>query len=148
MQESRQRTERAMTPKTVLVFGTFDGLHDGHRFLLREAKKLGDLLIASVAQDSTVERFKKRKPVHALAERIQILRKSGLVDDAVPGDTELGRWTAVKEVQPAIIALGYDQSNLEEKLREFITEENLPIVIKKIPPFDGDRLHSRLLRKD
>ena len=134
--------------KTVLVFGTFDGLHDGHLFLLREAKKLGDRLIVSVAQDSTVERFKKRKPVHALAERIQILRKSGLVDDAVGGDTELGNWSSVKECKPDIIALGYDQSKLEEKLKEFITKENLPIVIKKIPPFDGNRLHSRLLRKD
>jgi len=49
--------------KIVLVFGTFDGLHDGHRFFLTEARKLGDRLIASVATDEIVERIKKQKSI-------------------------------------------------------------------------------------
>ena len=119
--------------KTVLLFGTFDGLHDGHRFFLSEARKLGTRLIASVAQDSTVERFKKHPPKHLLAERMTKLLQSGLVDEAAPGDTELGNFTAVQNCKPDIIALGYDQTKLEVKLREFITKERLPVVIQKIP---------------
>ena len=133
---------------TVLVFGTFDGLHEGHLFLLREAKKLGDRLIVSVAQDSTALRFKKQKPRHPLSERTRALNASGIVDEVVAGDTELGNWSAIKQHKPDIIALGYDQSKLEEKLREFIAREHLPIAIQKIPPLNGDRLHSRFLRNN
>ena len=132
--------------KTVLVFGTFDGLHDGHRFFLNEAKKLGTRLIASVAQDSTVERFKKHPPQHLLAERMAALLQSSLVDEVTPGDTELGTFTAITTCTPDVIALGYDQTRLEEKLREFIQNEHLYIEIVKIGPTEPDSLHSSLLR--
>ncbi len=118
--------------KTVLVFGTFDGLHEGHRFFLTEARKLGDRLVVSVAQDSTVERFKKHPPKHLLAERMAKLLQSGLVDEALAGDTELGNFTAVRNSKPDIIALGYDQNRLEERLREYIQKENLSLAIIKI----------------
>lgn len=139
MPESKQH-------KTVLVFGTFDGLHDGHLFLLREAKKLGGRLIVSVAQDSTVERFKKKKPAHPLAERMRILEESGLVNEATAGDTELGNWSAIKTFKPDIVAIGYDQTRLAEKLRDYIQKGKLPIELIAIPPLDPDRLHSRFLR--
>ena len=79
-----------MDIKTVLVFGTFDGLHDGHRFFLQEARKQGEKLIASVARDEIVERFKKKRPRQTLAERMNALTESNVVDTAVAGDSELG----------------------------------------------------------
>ncbi len=139
--------KNAPKQKTVLVFGTFDGLHDGHRFLLREAKKLGDRLIASVAVDETVARFKKQPPKFPLAERMRALEEEKLVDEAVAGDTELGNWSALRKYAPDIVALGYDQTRLGEELGEFIQKENLPITIIAIPPHEPDRLHSRLLRE-
>jgi len=42
----------------VLAFGTFDILHPGHEFYLKEAKKHGDILDVVVARDSTVEKIK------------------------------------------------------------------------------------------
>ena len=134
--------------KTVLVFGTFDGLHDGHRFFLKEARTLGQRLVASVALDAVVVEIKKRPPVFSLAERMRVLRESGLVDEATPGDTELGNWSAIKKWKPDVVALGYDQTELEQELRVFIKKENLPITIAKIKPHKPDRLHSRLLRKN
>jgi cytidyltransferase-like protein len=137
-----------MSERTVLVFGTFDGLHEGHLFLLREAKKLGTKLIVSVAQDSVVGQLKKHPPKHPLPERMAALLQSGLVDEAVAGDRELGNFTAVRNWKPNIIALGYDQTKLEEKLGEFIAKENLPIQLIKISAHEPNRLHSRLLRKN
>ena len=132
--------------KTVLVFGTFDGLHDGHRFFLREARKLGNKLIASVATDEVVKQIKECAPAYHLEERLQALEASGLVHLAVAGDKELGKWGAVRQWEPDIIALGYDQTKLAEKLDEFITKENLSITLVKISAHNPDRLHSRLLR--
>jgi cytidyltransferase-like protein len=43
---------------TVMVFGTFDGIHDGHRYFLNEAKKFGDKLVVAVAKDTTVKTLK------------------------------------------------------------------------------------------
>lgn len=134
--------------KTVLVFGTFDGLHDGHRFFLREARKLGTRLIASVATDEVITHTKKHAPTQHLEERLQTLEASGLVHLAVAGDKILGNWTAIKQWKPNIVAIGYDQTKLEEKLREFIAQEHLPISLVRIPAHDPDRLHSRLLRKN
>ena len=140
MQEKRHKK------KTVLVFGTFDGLHDGHRFFLREARELGDCLIASVATDEVVIEIKKRSPSYPLHERLGQLKASELVDEAVAGDITLGNWSAVKKWKPDIVALGYDQIKLEKTLRIFIKKENLRLKIVKVKSHKPDRLHSHLLR--
>ena len=133
------------SPKIVLVFGTFDGLHGGHRFFLREARKNGEKLIASVAADEVVMELKSRAPKQGLAERMAVLMQSKLVDEAVAGDTVRGNWSALKNYHPDIIAVGHDQTRLEEKLREFIEKENLPIEVIRIRALDPDRFHSHLL---
>ena len=133
--------------KTVLVFGTFDGLHDGHRFFLREARAHGARLVVSVAQSSVVETIKKRRPKYALAERLAALRESGLVDEAAAGDSELGHWSAVKKWKPDIIALGYDQTALAKELHAYTQRENLPIKTITITPHKPKVFHSRLLRE-
>lgn len=133
--------------KTVLVFGAFDGLHEGHRFFLAQARELGNRLIVSVATDEVVARIKKHAPTHHLEERLKILEASGLVDIAVAGDTELGNWSAVKTWKPNIVAIGYDQTRLEETLRKYIQKENLPVTLVAIEAHEPNRLHSRFLRK-
>ncbi len=134
--------------KTVLVFGTFDGLHDGHRFFLEQARKLGGRLIASVAQDEIVAQIKKHPPTHPLEERLKMLEASGLVNRAVVGDKELGNWSAVRQWKPDIVAIGHDQTRLEETLRAYIQKENITLTIVKIEAKEPDRLHSRFLRKN
>mgnify|MGYP001589199552 FL=1 len=134
--------------QTVLVLGTFDGLHDGHRFFLREAKKLGNKLIASVTTDEVIQRIKNHTPTYHLEERLRALEASGLVHLAVAGDKVLGNWSALRQWKPDIVAIGYDQAKLEEKLDKLIAKEHLPITLVKISAHDPDRLHSRLLRKN
>ena len=45
--------------KKVIVFGTFDILHQGHLDFFRQAKQYGDYLIVAVAHDENV---KKSRP--------------------------------------------------------------------------------------
>mgnify|MGYP006297563163 FL=1 len=47
----------------VMATGTFDILHLGHIYFLKEAKKLGDTLAVVVATDSTVRKL-KHEPVN------------------------------------------------------------------------------------
>ena len=82
-----------------------------------------------------------------MKKRLQALEAGGLVHLAVAGDKILGNWGAIKAWKPDIVAIGYDQTKLEEELGEFITNENLSIQLVKISAHDGGRLHSRLLRK-
>ena len=130
----------------MLVFGTFDGLHDGHRFFLRKAKKLGERLIVIVAQDSIVKKLKGRAPRESLQERLAGLRGSGLADEAVAGDETLGEWSAVKKYRPETIALGYDQTRLAAELRAYSQKENLPITLVTLPSHKPGTFHSRFLK--
>lgn len=136
-----------VSAKTVLVFGTFDGLHDGHRFFLREARKLGKRLVVSVAQDCVVKELKGRVPRKPLAERLADLRASDLVDEVFGGDPELGSWSAVKKSSPEIIALGYDQSKLEQELRAYLERKNRPIRLIRITAYRPDTHHSSFFPK-
>lgn len=49
-------------PWRVLVFGTFDPLHAGHRSLFAQAASLGSYLAVVVARDTTIESEKGRLP--------------------------------------------------------------------------------------
>lgn len=56
---SRLAREAQDAGKTVVTTnGSFDLLHDGHRFLLSESRKLGDVLIVGVNSDKSVKGYK------------------------------------------------------------------------------------------
>ena len=133
--------------RVVLIFGTFDELHDGHRFFLREARRHGDYLIAVVARDAVVEKLKGKQPRQPFKKRLAGLLASGLADDASPGDDTLGLWSAIKRYSPDLVALGYDQMQLEKELRVFIKKEHLSTELVTIAALHPDRLHSRFRRK-
>ena len=137
---------RKKTKKIVLVFGTFDGIHDGHRYFLCEAKKLGHSLFISLAQDSTVLKFKGKKPRLTLSKRKANLSAEKLADKIVAGDKKLGNWSAIKKWKPDIVALGYDQKNLGKALKK--TRKNFPFsfTIKTIKPFKPEMCHSSILK--
>ena len=50
--------------KRVVVFGIFDGVHEGHRSLFRQAKKHGDELVVIVGRDSASLKWKGKRPKH------------------------------------------------------------------------------------
>lgn len=131
--------------KTVLTFGTFDGLHAGHIFFLSTARKQGDHLVAVVTQDRVVKELKGRAPRAPLKARLACLRASGLVDRACAGDKVLGAWSAVKKYRPDIIALGYDQDAPGGVLGEFIKKRHLPTALVRLPARQGEKHHSSLL---
>ncbi|PKB71601.1 MAG: hypothetical protein BZY87_04355 [SAR202 cluster bacterium Io17-Chloro-G6] len=101
----------------VVLFGTFDGVHDGHRDLFRQARAFGGRLTVIIARDLMVLRLKHQVP--KLAERIRhdIVKGEELVDAAAFGDSELSVYHTLKELNPDIICLGYDQQKLGADLK-------------------------------
>ena len=105
----------------VLTGGVFDIIHVGHLATLREAKRLGDLLVVVVARDRTVERMKGRKPINSERDRLEVISALKPVDLAILGDEE-DLYRTVRRVKPDVIALGYDQKHNEEEMRKKLEE--------------------------
>ena len=132
--------------KKVLVFGTFDGLHPGHIDFLEQAKKQGDYLIAVVARDSTVLEVKRRLPKRNETERLENLKKSGLVNEAGLG-SESGRYRVIDQIKPDVIALGYDQEAFTKDLPAALKKAGLTAKIVRLKSYQPELYHSAILNK-
>ena len=70
---------------TVMAFGSFDVLHPGHIYYLKESKRLGDKLVVVVAKDSTIKKIKGQEPKYTEKQRLEHVRDLPMVDKAVLG---------------------------------------------------------------
>ncbi|MBI2505420.1 MAG: FAD synthase [Candidatus Latescibacteria bacterium] len=93
----------------VLSCGTFDHLHPGHLSFLRQAAALGTELVVVVARDENVRRIKGRRPDHGEDERRTRVEALGIASQVRLGYPGMDFLKIVAEIQPQIIALGYDQ---------------------------------------
>ena len=108
-----------------MVFGTFDLLHEGHKFLLIEAGKRGDVTVI-VARDRNVERIKALKPTEPEEQRREALKEAFPDYTVLLGDP-MDFLTPVREIKPDLILLGYDQ-----KFPPGVTEKDLKTLTKSI----------------
>ena len=131
--------------KKVLVFGTFDGLHEGHKDFFRQAKECGDYLVVVVGRDSTVSRVKKQLPKFDENERLKKVEFCEFVNFARLGNEGLSPYEVIKEVNPDIICLGYDQIYFVDKLEAKIKEMGLNIEIKRLKAYKPEIYKSSLL---
>ncbi|MFH1375463.1 MAG: adenylyltransferase/cytidyltransferase family protein [Patescibacteria group bacterium] len=93
--------------RKVLLFGTFDNLHPGHRDFFRQAAKLGDV-IAIIARDKNVKKIKGAYPHARERSRLLSVARDKNVFKAMLGDRN-DFLRPVERIQPDIIALGHDQ---------------------------------------
>ena len=71
LRELKKMTAAAQSEGKKVVFtnGCFDLLHCGHLHLLREAKKLGDLLVVALNTDSSIKKIKGSQPSYSPRDR-------------------------------------------------------------------------------
>jgi len=119
----------------VMATGTFDLLHMGHIYYLREAKKLGDMLIVVVATDSTVRKL-KHEPVNPEQIRLNLVKELRIVDDAYLGHED-DMYEIVEEIKPDIIALGFDQIHDENKIKSELKKRGLKVKVVRLSEFKG-----------
>jgi FAD synthetase len=131
--------------KVVLASGVFDLLHLGHVKFLEEAKKAGGKnaeLIVIIARDSTVEENKGRKPIMPENQRRALVESLKVVDEAVLGFEKFDLGDVIERVKPDVIALGYDQADMEKGVQEYVDKHRLNIKVIRIGKFEEDELDS------
>lgn len=128
-----------------MVFGTFDILHRGHIYFLKEAKKLGNKLVAVVARDENVTRLKGKSPLYNYKHRINQIKKTHIADKIILGDL-VDIFKCIKVEKPDIIALGYDQKYFIFELKQFIKNSEEKIKIIKIGSYYPLRYKSSIIK--
>lgn len=126
--------------RVVVCGGVFDILHPGHAFILGEAKSMGDVLVAIVARDSTVEK-RKRIPIVPENQRVEMVGHLNPVDAAVLG-YEGDPLRIIEEIGPDVIALGPDQHHDEERIRRALEKRGLNVEVNRISEFKACELNS------
>jgi FAD synthetase len=131
--------------KIVLASGVFDLLHLGHVKFLEEAKKAGGKdaeLIVIIARDSTVEKNKGRRPIMSENQRRALVESLKVVDEAVLGFEKIDLGDVIELVKPDVIALGYDQADMEKGVKAYVKTHGLSIRVIRIGKFEEDELDS------
>lgn len=108
--------------KIVFTNGCFDILHRGHIEYLKEAKKLGDVLIIGLNSDNSVKKIKgDNRPINSEEDRAEILSQLKPVDFVVIFNEDTP-YELIKSIVPDILVKGGDW-----KIEEIIGSD---IVIK------------------
>src|SRR4030042_2364849 len=119
----------------VMATGTFDILHLGHIYFLKEAKKLGDTLTVVVATDSTVRKL-KHEPVNPEQIRLDLIKELKIVDEAYLG-YEKDIYEILKEIKPDIITLGYDQIHDKKTIEKELKKRNINAKVIRLQEYKG-----------
>lgn len=94
--------------KIVFTNGCFDILHLGHARYLKEAKKLGDVLIVGVNSDASVKRLKgEDRPINSQDVRMAMLAELDFIDYVVLFEDDTP-YELIKAVQPDVLVKGGD----------------------------------------
>lgn len=132
--------------KTVMICGTFDIVHVGHIHMFKQAREYGDKLVVVVARDANVERIKGVGPFHDENERVDFLRNITLVDEVLLGG-QTDPHQVVCDVNPDIVALGYDQKVFVDELAARMTSCGMNTQIVRLTPHKQERYKSGNIKK-
>ncbi|WP_436909874.1 adenylyltransferase/cytidyltransferase family protein [Halosimplex marinum] len=117
----------------VVAQGTFDILHPGHLHYLRDAKAMGDRLVVIVARSTNVTH--KEPPVVHGPQRREMVAGLDPVDEARLGHPE-DIFAPIEELDPAVIALGYDQHHDEEGVRAALAERGIDCEVRRASAYE------------
>ena len=125
-----------------MVFGVFDGLHEGHKAYLSQALSKCAALTVVLTPSEVSEALKKRKPLHSYERRKEDLVSFDSRLRVVSGDSSLGEWKIFDRENPDVGFLGYDQG------RGIVSElEKRGIPYERLLPYKPETYKSSLLNR-
>ena len=117
-----------MTDKRVAVSGYFDPIHVGHLEYLKLAKELGDKLVVIVNNNHQCI-LKKGKPFMDEADRVEIVKALGIVDEVFLSiDQDKSVCASLERIKPNIFANGGDRHTVEIPETVVCKTNNIKIV--------------------
>jgi cytidyltransferase-like protein len=117
--------------RVVFIGGGFELIHYGHVHTISKAKRLGDVLVVSVARDSTIRKRKGREPLISEGDRVRLLSSLREVDAAILG-VEGDIYVTLQKVKPDIVALGYDQYHMEDEVRREANKRGMKLRVVRL----------------
>ena len=133
LEETLARVRRS-GGKVVFTNGCFDLLHRGHLSLLREARKLGDVLVVGVNSDASARRVKgPGRPVTPEEDRVELLEALPCVDHVVVfyGDTPEA---LIRRVKPDLHVKGGDHAGSQLVEESVVKEFGGEVVVLPLLP--------------
>jgi len=130
-----------------MVFGTFDGLHQGHLDFFKQARNLSEFcfLIVSIARDKNVFHIKGKYPNKNEKKRMILIKKCKLVDKVVLSGIKNHIPHITKE-HPDIIALGYDQKAYVRDLKKDLKNKGIIVKVVRLKPYKEKIYKNNLLK--
>jgi len=131
-----------------MVFGTFDGIHEGHLNFFRQAKDFmkNSFLIVSIARDQNVLRIKGKYPDKNERQRMALVKKCKIVDQvSLAGLRDHIQY--IVKMKPDIIALGYDQKEYVKNLKKDLKNNGLLVRVVRMKPYKEKIYKNHLLKK-
>ena len=125
-----------MKVKKGMVFGVFDGLHEGHKYFLKKAEEMCEQLVVVIARDEVAFALKGYAPKQSEEERVRTLKSLHPTFKVVLGDARSRKWTVLKTHTPDKIFLGYDQKEIGNEL------EKLGVSFEYIKAHEPERFKS------
>lgn len=120
--------------KIVFTNGCFDLLHIGHLTLIKEAKKLGDVLVIGINSDESVKNIKgKHRPIIPLEQRMKQLASFSDADWIIPFNED-DPLKIIEELNPDILVKGNEYSNKTIIGSEYINKNGGNIVLLPMIP--------------
>ncbi len=106
----RLERERRAGKRIVFTNGCFDILHSGHVTYLRQARRLGDVLVVGVNSDESVRRLKgNSRPINREEDRLSVIAALECVDYAVLFNEDTPE-RLIRLIRPHVHAKGGDYS--------------------------------------
>ncbi len=134
--------------KVVLTNGCFDILHRGHLHLLKEAKKLGDLLLVAINSDSSVKNIKgPNRPILPETERAELVAALELVD-YVTVFPEPDPYEVIKELRPDVLVKGGDWDHDRVVGKDIVEGDGGKVtIIPLLPSYSTTTIVERIRRE-
>ena len=130
---------RSKEKRIIFTNGCFDILHKGHITYMKEAKKLGGILIIGMNSDNSARRLKgKDRPINNQESRAAVLASLEFVDYVIIFDEDTP-FNLIKAIKPDVLVKGGDYKIKEIVGREFAKEV-------KIIPFIKDYSTSKIIK--
>lgn len=144
--DTRKKAQKKLTK--VMIFGTFDDLHQGHLNFFKQAKNFikNSFLIASIARDKNVLRIKGVYPDKNERERMALVKKCKLIDQVVLSGVK-SHIPHIVKISPDIIALGYDQKAYVKNLKKDLKDKGILVKIVRLKPYKEKIYKTHLLKK-